>query len=109
MISEHKSRSNFWAAVSLVPVFVFMLVGLLGLRPPTSLGVICLMLLYLGWLLAFCYYAAAKGYPTLRGLLWLLGCVGLLVLMLLPDKSNAPKPQPPPVQPRTPSFGKILR
>ena len=36
------------------------------------------------------FYAKAKGYSALLGLLGLLSCIGLLILAALPDKTKAP-------------------
>lgn len=39
-------------------------------------------------ILGLCYYAKAKGYSAVIGLLGLLSCVGLLILAVLPDRTK---------------------
>ena len=62
-----------------------------GAAPPIALaGVLALgsiagsILLIIG----LCYYAKAKGYSAVLGLLGLLSCIGLLILAILPDKTK---------------------
>ena len=39
-------------------------------------------------IVGLCYYAKAKGYTAVLGLLGLLSCIGLLILAVLPDKTK---------------------
>lgn len=39
-------------------------------------------------IVGLCYYAKAKGYSAVLGLLGLLSCLGLLILAVLPDKTK---------------------
>jgi hypothetical protein len=55
------------------------LVGILGLGEITGT-----VLLIVG----LCFYAKAKGYSAVLGLLGLLSCIGLLILALLRDKTK---------------------
>ena len=62
-----------------------------GNPPPESLA----LLLALGTLagsvlliVGLCFYAKAKGYSAVLGLLGLLSCIGLLILAVLPDKTK---------------------
>jgi hypothetical protein len=38
--------------------------------------------------IGLCFYAKAKGYSAVLGLLGLLSCIGLLILAVLPDKAK---------------------
>lgn len=40
------------------------------------------------FIVGLCYYAKAKGYSSVFGLLGLLSCIGLLILAVLPDKTK---------------------
>ena len=43
------------------------------------------------FIIGLCFYAKAKGYSALLGLLGLLSCIGLLIIALLPDKTKNPR------------------
>lgn len=40
------------------------------------------------FIIGLCYYAKAKGYTAVLGLLGLFSCLGLLVLAVLPDRTK---------------------
>lgn len=77
--------------------FIAAKAGSGGSAPPLALaGVLALgsiagsVLLIIG----LCFYAKAKGYSPVLGLLGLLSCLGLLILAILPDKTKG-LDQPP--------------
>ena len=39
-------------------------------------------------IIGLCYYAKAKGYSVVLGLLGLFSCIGMLILAVLPDKTK---------------------
>jgi hypothetical protein len=62
-----------------------------GATPPDSLALLLAAGSLVGSLLfiiGLCYYAKAKGYSSVFGLLGLLSCIGLLILAVLPDKKK---------------------
>jgi hypothetical protein len=59
--------------------------------PPDWLGYLLLAGKVLGsvmLIIGLCYYAKAKGYSAVLGLLGLLSCIGLFVLAVLPDRAK---------------------
>lgn len=54
-------------------------------------------------IVGLCYYAKAKGYNPLWGLVGLLSCLGLLILAVMPDKTlgTVDEYRPSPPRPRT--------
>jgi hypothetical protein len=43
------------------------------------------------FIIGLSFYAKAKGYSALLGLLGLLSCLGLLIIAVLPDKTKSPR------------------
>jgi hypothetical protein len=43
-------------------------------------------------IVGLCFYAKAKGYSAVLGLLGLLSCIGLLILAVLPDREKNAEP-----------------
>jgi hypothetical protein len=85
MLAEYKAKTNIGVGVGLM-------VQILGRTMSGAGGALGLM----GWLVTLaglglflwgCFsYAKGKGYHPALGLLGLLSCIGLLVLVVLPDK-----------------------
>ncbi len=86
MIKAHASKSNLFVGIGLVG----QLVGNFALVPMGGVaGVLGMLLIGLGaatFVVGCGYYATAKGYHFLLGLLGLLSIVGLIVLVALPDQ-----------------------
>ena len=64
-----------------------------GAAPPDSLALLLAAGAFVGAVLLIIglgFYAKAKGYSALLGLLGLLSCIGLLILAVLPDKTKGP-------------------
>jgi len=62
-----------------------------GAAPPDSLALLFAAGFLVGALLLFIgleFYAKAKGYSAVLGLLGLLSCIGLIILAVLPDKTK---------------------
>ena len=86
MIKAHASKSNLFVGIGLVG----QLVGNFALVPMGGVaGVLGMLLIGLGaatFVVGCGFYATAKGYHFLLGLLGLLSIVGLIVLVALPDQ-----------------------
>ena|SRR6478609_9501745 len=62
-----------------------------GAAPPALLALLLVFGALIGAVLlivGLCFYAKAKGYSAVLGLLGLLSCIGLLILAVLPDKTK---------------------
>jgi len=82
MLAEYKTKTNIGVGVGIL----LQIVGRALLTSDQILG-IPVALAGVGFFLYGCFsYAKGKGYPSLLGLLGLLSCLGLIVMVLLPDK-----------------------
>ncbi len=88
MIAKYKNQTNVGIGGGIAMQIVSQVV-LKGQQPTPALAFIALGLVVLGAAL-FIYgcwnYCLGKGYPGPLGLLGLLSCLGLVILVCLPDK-----------------------
>ena len=62
-----------------------------GIAPSAGLALLLSLGAFVGVILliiGLCFYAKAKGYSPVWGLLGLLSCIGLLILAVMPDKTK---------------------
>lgn len=90
MIAEKQKRSNIGVGIGIVLEIAGRV--MLGIaRENITLGAIGGVTLLVGvvfFIWGCMSYAEAKGYSALLGLLGLFSCVGLLILIILPDKNK---------------------
>lgn len=87
MLPENRKKTNIGVGVGII----LQVIGrLLAMRNP-DLAIIALVLTLVG-LVFFIWgcmnYAAGKGYSKWLGLIGLLSCIGLIVLVFLPDRNK---------------------
>ena len=85
MIAIYQRKSNVTAGIAMAGI----LLGILLCFGSGFLHSLAPLFLLAGWVMvwfALCYYASAKGYSAVYGMLWLIGLIGLLILLALPDK-----------------------
>jgi len=86
-----RSDTKAKAYVGIIIGFIVQLVGR-GIANSSDQGAIVGSIIGLGGLLVFLWgcmnFAEVKGYSKWLGLLGLLSCIGLIVLILLPDKGQ---------------------
>lgn len=92
MIAEYQKKSNIWVgvgfAIQVVGRVMLMSAGSAGSQGLIGLGYL-LSLVGVGLFVWGCVnYALGKGYSPWLGALGLLTCIGLLVLVILPDKTK---------------------
>jgi len=87
MLAEYKSKTNIGIAIGLI----LEIVGNVIRMQMPNLALVGAIIALVG---AVCFiwgcmnYAVGKGYSQFLGLLGLLSCIGLIVLVLLPDKNK---------------------
>lgn len=85
MIAEYKTKTNIGIGLGII----LQIVGQLLMRTGETGAIAGGVLVLIG---AVCFiwgcmnYAAGKGYSKLLGLLGLISCLGLLILVFLPDR-----------------------
>jgi hypothetical protein len=87
MLAEYKTKTNIGVAVGLL----LEIAGrVLAMQVPNLalVGAIITLVGVVFFIWGCMNYAAGKGYSKLLGLLGLLSCIGLIVLVLLPDKNK---------------------
>lgn len=82
MLAEYKSKTNIFVGLGIVLEILGRVVG-----GPVG-GLITLVGAVL-FIVGCWNYALGKGYPGPVGLLGLLSCIGLLILVILPDRNNS--------------------
>lgn len=101
------AKSGWWAGGAIL--FLFGSAFLIGVlfgdiesnnNLPRILFAVTRLLAAVFWVVGCGYYARSKGWSSGMGILGILTCIGLLVLVLLPDKwSKALKHGPAPMGP----------
>ena len=94
MIAEYAKKSNRWAVWILVAIVGRILSGMLlgDSQVNTVLTIGLLLLGLISLIMAIAYHARSKGYSPWLGLLAFLGLIGIIIAVVLPDKTKA---QPP--------------
>jgi len=87
MLAEYKTKTNIGVAVGLVLEIVGRVV-IMEMPDLALVGAIITLIGVVFFIWGCMNYAAGKGYSKLLGLLGLLSCIGLIVLVLLPDKNK---------------------
>jgi hypothetical protein len=82
MLAEYRSKTNLFIGVGIA----LKIVGNLIARSSPLIGWLIAATGGVLFIVGCCFYAKAKGYHGAVGLLGLLSCIGLIVLILLPDK-----------------------
>jgi hypothetical protein len=99
MITEYKSKGFAFRISGLLLFFCTCLIGSpIHATPPAWITVAlltCVLASVVLVIVGLCYYAKAKGYSAVWGVvLPLLSCIGLLILAFLPDKADMDTPPP---------------
>ena len=85
MLSESKTKTNIGVGIGII----LQITGRVLMRNKPELSTVGLVLAILG-IIFFIWgcmnYAEGKGYSKALGLLGLLSCIGLIILIVLPDK-----------------------
>lgn len=92
MIACYQRKSNITGGIAMAGIALGILLCFCG---GFLQNIIAPLFFLAGWVLiwfALCYYAAAKGHSAVYGLLWLLGLIGLIILLALPDKAKETPP-----------------
>ena len=86
------AKSGWWAAGGLLIAFGFSFLFRLSPSSVRSSDVVQILFLLtravagVSWVVGCCYYAKSKGWSPIMGCLTLIPCIGLIALVLLPDK-----------------------
>jgi len=83
-----QTKSNILVLIAIAGLVVFVGIGV-NLEPNSPLVmplVILRLLLIIPWLWGLSEYSKSKGYSGVWCLLGLIGCIGLLILVVMPDK-----------------------
>ena len=87
MLAEYKSKTNIGIAIGLILEIVGNVIRMQ--MPNLALvGAIIALVGAVFFIWGCMNYAVGKGYSKFLGLLGLLSCIGLVVLVLLPDKNK---------------------
>jgi len=87
MLAEYKSKTNIGIAIGLILEIVGNVIRMQ--MPNLALvGAIIALVGAVFFIWGCMNYAVGKGYSKFLGLLGLLSCIGLIVLVLLPDKNK---------------------
>jgi hypothetical protein len=87
MLAEYKTKTNIGVAIGLI----LEIAGRVMMMEMPNLALVGAIITLVGvvfFIWGCMSYAAGKGYSKLLGLLGLLSCIGLIVLVLLPDKNK---------------------
>jgi hypothetical protein len=91
MLQEKKTNANIGVGLGLIILIAFNILGREGYLSVPGGNVLGAAIEVVG-ILAFCWgcmnYADGKGHSKWLGLLGLLCCIGLVVLVLLPDRNK---------------------
>ena len=84
MLAEHKTKTNIGVGLGII----LQVAGRLIARNEANalLGLILSLVGYVLFIWGCMNYAAGKGHSQWLGLLGLLSCIGLLILVFLPDR-----------------------
>jgi hypothetical protein len=87
MLAEYKSKTNIGIAIGLILEIVG---NVIRMQMPNlaMVGAIIALVGAVFFIWGCMNYAVGKGYSKFLGLLGLLSCIGLIVLVLLPDKNK---------------------
>ena len=87
MLAEYKSKTNIGIAIGLILEIVG---NVIRMQMPNLalIGAIIALVGAVFFIWGCMNYAVGKGYSKFLGLLGLLSCIGLVVLVLLPDKNK---------------------
>lgn len=87
MLAEYRTKTNIGVGIG----FVLQLAGRFLLMANKDLAIIALILTVVGavvFIWGCMNYTMGKGYSKWLGLLGLLSCIGLIVLVVLPDRNK---------------------
>jgi len=87
MLAEYKSKTNIGIAIGLILEIVGNVVRM-QMPNLAMVGAIIALVGAVFFIWGCMNYAVGKGYSKFLGLLGLLSCIGLVVLVLLPDKNK---------------------
>ena len=87
MLAEYKSKTNIGIAIGLILEIVG---NVIRMQMPNlaMVGAIIALVGAVFFIWGCMNYAVGKGYSQFLGLLGLFSCIGLLILVLLPDKNK---------------------
>jgi len=87
MLAEYKTKTNTGVATGII----LEIAGQIIIREMPNLALVGAIITLIGvifFIWGCMNYAAGKGYSQLLGLLGLFSCIGLVILVLLPDKNK---------------------
>ena len=87
MLAEYKSKTNIGIAIGLILEIVGNVVRM-QMPNLAMVGAIIALVGAVFFIWGCMNYAVGKGYSQFLGLLGLFSCIGLIVLVLLPDKNK---------------------
>lgn len=91
MIPEYKAKTNLFVGAGLL----LQVLGRFGIGPEApEIGLVLILMGAVVFIYGCSTYAQGKGHSAALGFLGLLSCVGLLILVLLPDRHRDTKPVP---------------
>jgi hypothetical protein len=88
MLAEYKNKTNIGVAIGLILEIAGQVIN----RQMPDLILVGSIIILIGvvfFIWGCMNYCAGKGYPKVLGLLGLLSCIGLIVLVVLPDKNKS--------------------
>jgi hypothetical protein len=87
MLAEYKSKTNIGIAIGII---LEIIGNVIRMQMPNlaMVGAIIALVGAVFFIWGCMNYAVGKGYSKFLGLLGLLSCIGLIVLVLLPDKNK---------------------
>jgi hypothetical protein len=87
MLAEYKTKTNTGVALGII----LEIAGQIIMRQMPNLALVGTIVMLVGvvfFIWGCMNYAVGKGYSQFLGLLGLFSCIGLLILVLLPDKNK---------------------
>ncbi|MFZ5867187.1 MAG: hypothetical protein ACOYXY_14980 [Thermodesulfobacteriota bacterium] len=92
MLPQYKTRTNIGVGIGVVLSIASAILMQPGAHfVMNQLGILCLVVGTILFVWGCWSYAQGKGYHGAWGLLGLLSCVGLVILVLFPDRHKEPK------------------
>lgn len=91
MLAEYKTKTNIGIGVGLIIQFIGRAI-ISGMPDNSFIGLLLVLVGFIMFIWGCGCYAMAKGYSQFLGILGILSCLGLIILVILPDKHKNPPP-----------------
>ena len=89
MVAEYKKKANLYVGGAILGGILLAILSY-GMGMKGGLGSVPNLLIAIPFFIGLYYYAKAKGYSGWLALLGFLHLLGLIILVLLPDKKKMP-------------------